>query len=109
MEFYLYAGKSKSVCNYLEEGIRMSVLDNFRDWKEFLGDRVNQAMQAGLESETLQNLAYQIGDYLSQQVEPKNDQERLLKQLWDSGDEQQQRALASMMVKMVQNQENVSQ
>lgn len=81
----------------------MSVLDNFRDWKEFLGDRVNQAMQSGMESETMQNMAYQIGDYLSQQVDPKNDQERLLKQLWDAGDEQQQRALASMMLKLVQN------
>ncbi|QRG65425.1 DUF3243 domain-containing protein [Brevibacillus choshinensis] len=85
----------------------MSVLDNFRDWKEFLGERVAQATQAGMESETLQNVAYQIGGYLSEQVDPKNDQERLLKQLWDAGDQQQQQALASLMVKLVQNPENV--
>jgi Protein of unknown function (DUF3243) len=81
----------------------MSVLDNFRDWKQFLGERVEQAKQAGMESDTIQNVAYQIGHYLSGQVDPKNDQERLLKQLWDAGDEEQQRALASMMVKLVQN------
>ncbi|WP_400163046.1 DUF3243 domain-containing protein [Brevibacillus sp. TJ4] len=86
----------------------MSILDNFRDWKEFLGDRVEQAKQAGMESETLQNMAYQIGDYLAGQVDPKNDQERLLKQLWDAGDTEQQKALASMMVKLVQNPNDVN-
>ncbi|KQL44457.1 hypothetical protein AN963_23950 [Brevibacillus choshinensis] len=84
----------------------MSVLDNFRDWKEFLGDRVEQAKQAGMESETMQNVAYQIGGYLAEQVDPKNDQERLLKQLWDAGDQQQQQALASLMVKLVQDPNN---
>jgi len=87
----------------------MSVLDNFRDWKEFLGNRVEQAKQAGIESETLQNVAYQIGGYLAEQVDPKNDQERLLKQLWDAGDSQQQQALASLMVKLVQSPDNASQ
>jgi hypothetical protein len=86
----------------------MSILDNFRDWKEFLGERVEQAKQAGMESETLQNVAYQIGDYLAGQVDPKNDQERLLKQLWDAGDTEQQKALASMMVKLVQNPDDVN-
>ncbi|MEJ8548340.1 DUF3243 domain-containing protein [Brevibacillus borstelensis] len=86
----------------------MSVLDNFRDWKTFLGERVEQAKQAGMESDTLQNVAYQIGGYLAEQVDPKNDQERLLKQLWDAGDEEQQKALASLMVKLVQDPNNVN-
>ncbi|CAM5788621.1 MULTISPECIES: DUF3243 domain-containing protein [Brevibacillus] len=86
----------------------MSVLDNFRDWKAFLGERVEQAKQAGMESDTLQNVAYQIGGYLAEQVDPKNDQERLLKQLWDAGDEEQQKALASLMVKLVQDPNNVN-
>jgi len=86
----------------------MSVLDNFRDWKQFLGERVEQAMQAGMESDTIQNVAYQIGGYLAEQVDPKNDQERLLKQLWEAGDEEQKRALASLMVKLVQSPENIN-
>ncbi|NGQ94086.1 DUF3243 domain-containing protein [Brevibacillus sp. SYP-B805] len=86
----------------------MSVLDNFRDWKEFLGERVNQAKQAGMENESIANVAYQIGDYLSAKVDPKNEQERLLKELWDAGDENQQRALASLMVKLVQDTGNAN-
>ncbi|MGC5324027.1 DUF3243 domain-containing protein [Brevibacillus sp. SYSU BS000544] len=80
----------------------MSVLDNFSDWKAFLGDRVGQAVSAGMDNDTIKNVAYQIGGYLSEQVEPKNDQERLLKQLWEAGDDQQKHALATMMVKLVQ-------
>lgn len=80
----------------------MSVLDNFQDWKHFLGDRVGQAVSAGMDNDTIKNVAYQIGGYLAEQVDPKNDQERLLKQLWEAGDEQQKHALATMMVKLVQ-------
>ncbi|WP_232697117.1 DUF3243 domain-containing protein [Brevibacillus daliensis] len=79
----------------------MSVLENFGDWKEFLSTRVQQATTAGMNSDTIQNVAFQIGGYLSEQVEPKNDQERLLKQLWDAGDEEQRRAIATVMVKLV--------
>lgn len=80
----------------------MSVLDNFQDWKHFLHDRVEAAKQAGLENENIHNIAYQIGDYLAKKVDPRNEQERLLMDLWKVGNEEQQRALASMMVKMVQ-------
>lgn len=85
----------------------MSVLDNFRDWKHFLGERVQAAKQAGMDSDLINQVAYQIGDYLAAQVDPKNDQERLLKELWDNGNEEQQRALASLMVKMVENESGV--
>lgn len=80
----------------------MSVLENFKDWKEFLGNRVDAAMEKGMDNEVIHNVAYQIGGYLSSQVDPKNEQERLLKELWDAGDEEQQRALASLLVKLVQ-------
>lgn len=79
----------------------MSVLDNFSDWKEFLNQKIDQAQAAGMTDNAIQNLAYQIGDYLAAQVEPRNEEERVLKELWQAGNEQEQRALASLMVKMV--------
>lgn len=82
----------------------MSVLDNFQDWKEFLANRVNQAEGSGMSEDSMQNIAYQIGDYLSDKVDPKNDQERLLKDLWDSGSEEEQKAMAGIMIKYVKNQ-----
>lgn len=81
----------------------MSVLHNWDEWKNFLGDRLNQAKDAGLDQNVITDLAYQIGDYLANQVDPKNEQERLLSDLWSVADEQEQQAIANIMVKLVQN------
>ena len=84
--------------------IKMSVLDNFNDWKSFLNQRVDQAQQMGMDDKTISNLAYQIGDYLAAQVDPKNNEERLLKDLWEASNEQQQEILAQVMVNYVDKQ-----
>lgn len=81
----------------------MSVLDNFDQWKNFLADRLHQGQQTGMDSRTINEIAYQIGDYLAAQVEPKNNEERLLKELWSVSSEQEQHVLASLMVKLVEN------
>ncbi len=82
----------------------MSVLENFSDWKQFLNERVDQAQKLGVNDQTISNLAYQIGDYLAEQVDPKNNEERLLKELWDSSDEEQQKVMAQIMVNYVDKQ-----
>ncbi|MBN8191395.1 DUF3243 domain-containing protein [Bacillus sp. NTK074B] len=81
----------------------MSVLDNWSDWKNFLGDRLHQAEHGGMENETVNDLAYQIGDYLANQVEAKNDQEKVLADLWSVASPEEQHAIANMMVKLVNN------
>jgi hypothetical protein len=81
----------------------MSVLDNFEQWKGFLGDRLKQAQQEGMSSQVISDIAYQIGDYLAKQVDPKNPEERVLADLWNVADEQEQHAIANVMVKLVQN------
>ncbi|KAF0825781.1 DUF3243 domain-containing protein [Cytobacillus firmus] len=81
----------------------MSVLDNWQQWKDFLGDRLHQGMDQGMNKETVNDLAFQIGDYLAKQVEPKNDQEKILADLWSVASPDEQHAIANMMVKLVQN------
>jgi hypothetical protein len=88
----------------MKEGEVMSVLDNFEQWKDFLGNRLQQATQQGLNQQVVSDVAYQIGDYLAKQVDPKNPEERLLADLWSVADEQEQHAIANMMVKLVQKQ-----
>lgn len=80
----------------------MSVLDSFEEWKSFLHDRVKQAQSAGMNEETIEDVAYQIGGYLANEVDPKNREERLLSELWKVGNPDEQKALANMMVKLVQ-------
>jgi Protein of unknown function (DUF3243) len=81
----------------------MSVLDNWEQWKNFLGERLNQAQEHGMDKKVINELAYQIGDYLANQVDPKNEQERVLADLWSVATEEEQHAIANMMVKLVQN------
>ncbi len=80
-----------------------TVLTNFATWKHFLADRVSQAKKMGMTEETISSLAYEIGSFLEEKVDPKNEEERVLKELWDVGDESERKALSCMMVKLVQN------
>ena len=80
----------------------MSVLDNFDQWKGFLAERLQQGKEEGMDSNTVNEMAYQIGDYLASQVDPKNNEERLLKELWEASSEEEQHVLANVMVKLVQ-------
>jgi hypothetical protein len=79
----------------------MSVLSNFDQWKDFLGDRVDQAMETGMANDKVQHVAYRVGEYLADKVDPKNDQERLLQEMWNSSGEEDRHALARMMVNLV--------
>lgn len=81
----------------------MTVLDNWDSWKNFLGDRVNFAHERGMSDETISDLAYEIGGYLAKQVDSKNEQERVLSDLWSVASEDEQRVIAKIMVKLVEN------
>ena len=81
----------------------MSVLDNWDQWKNFLGDRLNEGERQGLNDETVNSLAFEIGDYLAKQVEPQNDQEKVLADLWSVASDQEKHAMANVMVKLVEN------
>lgn len=79
-----------------------TVLSNYDTWKNFLNDRVSQAKGMGMNEETIANLAYEIGSFLGEKVDPKNEQERAIKELWDVGDESERKTIAGLMVKLVQ-------
>ncbi|MCY0888606.1 MAG: DUF3243 family protein [Alicyclobacillaceae bacterium] len=46
------------------------------------------------------NVAAKMGEFLANRVDPKNPEQRLLKELWDSGDTEERKTLARLMVKM---------
>ncbi|UVI32563.1 DUF3243 domain-containing protein [Paenibacillus spongiae] len=78
-----------------------TVLSNFETWKHFLAERVSQAKKMGLSEDTISNLAYEIGSFLDEKVDPKNEQQRVLKDIWDAGDEDEKKTIARLMVKLV--------
>ncbi|WP_445487534.1 DUF3243 domain-containing protein [Niallia sp. 03133] len=81
----------------------MSILESWDQWKDFLADRLHHAQNEGMNEQVVGDLAFQIGDYLSNQVEPKNEQERMLSDLWSVASKEEQHAIANMMLKLVQN------
>jgi len=78
-----------------------TVLSNFDSWKQFLADRMEQGKKMGLSEDTLANLAFEIGSFLDERVDPKNDEQRVLKEMWDAGDEEERKTLARIMCKLV--------
>ncbi|RUS48232.1 DUF3243 domain-containing protein [Cohnella sp. AR92] len=81
-----------------------NVLSNFDTWKKFLGDRVDAAKGAGISEDAIAKLAYEIGEFLDNKVDPQNDEERVLKELWDAGDEHERKTIAGLMVKLADRQ-----
>ncbi len=81
----------------------MTILNNWDQWKDFLADRLHQAEDKGVNQETIANFATEIGGYLADKVDPKNEQERILSDLWSVADSTEQHAIANMMVKLVKN------
>lgn len=81
----------------------MSVLTSFDRWKEFLSERVSQGEKVGMSDEAISNLAFQIGEFLKDKIDPENKEERVLKEIWDVGNEEERRVIARLMVKLVQS------
>lgn len=84
----------------------MSVLDNFDTWKGFLSNKLQEATESGIGQKAVLNIAVEVGNYLSQNVEAKNEEEALLRDLWNTASSEEQQAIANIMVKLVQEKGN---
>ncbi|HLS89446.1 MAG TPA: DUF3243 domain-containing protein [Sphingobacteriaceae bacterium] len=80
----------------------MPVTNTFDQFTNELADRLQAAKKMGMSTTDISRRAADIGDWLSQQVEVKSPEQRVLKELWSVADEREQQAIASTMVKMVE-------
>lgn len=71
--------------------------------EKLLGERLEQAEGKGIAGEAVSDMAFRVGDYLANEVEARNDQEKLLAELWKVANEQEQHTIANLMVKFVQH------
>lgn len=81
----------------------MTVMSNWDQWKDFLADQMHRAENIGASPEIINTFATKIGDYLSEHVDPKNEQQRMLSDLWHVADEQEQKTIARLIMKLVEN------
>ena len=76
---------------------------SFDQWLDTLADALNKAHHMGMSDEKITESAKQLGDFLASKIQPDVPENRLLKEMWESGNDQEQKALASMIVKLVEN------
>ena len=74
--------------------------NEWNNWKEALGKAVDLGENIGLSNNSINNIAEKVGGFLANHVEPANDEERLLKELWDVGNQHDKHVLAKLVVKM---------
>lgn len=71
-------------------------------WKDNLNSLVQTGEKIGLSQNTVSDIGYHVGNLLSANKEPENREEKVLKDLWDAGDDDDRQALSKMIVKMVE-------
>ncbi|MBE3599222.1 MAG: DUF3243 domain-containing protein [Limnochordaceae bacterium] len=79
----------------------MAPEQSWHEWKSWLAQAVEAGREVGMRSSELVKNAERIGDFLARHVDPANPQQRLLQELWSVADEGEQRAIASALVKLV--------
>lgn len=80
-----------------------SIVETRKDWdkwKEVLGKTVDLGETVGLSDKTINNLAERVGTFLSNNVNPANNEEKLLSELWDAASEDDRKILAKLVVKI---------
>ncbi|MFE4709642.1 MULTISPECIES: DUF3243 domain-containing protein [Paenibacillus] len=77
-----------------------TVIKNFDTWKKFLGERVVQAEKIGMSEDTISKLAFEIGEFLDNKVDPANSSNRAIKELWDVGNDEEKQTIAKLMVRL---------
>lgn len=78
----------------------MNTLNDWDNWKDTLGKAVEIGENVGLSNNNINNIAEKVGGFLANHVEPTNEEERLLKELWDVGNQHDKHVLAKLVVKM---------
>lgn len=73
----------------------------WQEWKNTLATAVNIGNFVGMNENTIEGLAYRIGNFLAARVDPANREQRVLKELWDAANENQRRVLAQVITQMV--------
>lgn len=75
---------------------------DWKEWKNSLGRAVNMGETIHLSSNQIDRMAYRVGDFLAHRVDPKMPEQMVLKELWDVASDDEQRTLASLMVRLVE-------
>lgn len=88
------------------------MVEQFTDWdkwKKTLGQAIDIGHKVGLKDETIIKIGSKIGDFLDWNADPENREQRIIKEMWDVADNEEQKILTKLLVKMISSEEKVHQ
>lgn len=77
------------------------ISNSWEGWKSQLAAAVKMGENLNLSPEQIAQRAQQIGDFLASKVDPRNPEQKILQELWQAADEEEQQAIAGALVKLV--------
>jgi hypothetical protein len=78
----------------------MAILKDWTEWKNTLGNAVDLGQTVGMSDNAITNVAEKVGTFLANNVDPRNPEERLLKEMWDVSDINDKNVLAKLIVRI---------
>lgn len=85
----------------LNDETKDDILENFNQFKRYLAEKVELGENLGLSEEKLAKTTELVANYLAKHENPRNREENILMELWNSGSKEEQHTLAHMLLKMV--------
>lgn len=78
----------------------MDYVGNWGEWRDNLSQAVSAGKKLGMSQEQMENLATQIGDFLTENVCPETPEEEFLQEMWNVADPEERETIAKLLVKM---------
>ncbi|GFZ32406.1 hypothetical protein CSC2_29320 [Clostridium zeae] len=78
----------------------MAILNDWTEWKSTLGNAIELGENVGMSDNTITNVAEKVGTFLANNIDPRNPEERLLKEMWDVSDINDKNVLAKLVVRI---------
>lgn len=75
----------------------------WHDWKRIIGTALHAGRALGISEKNLEGLAYYVGGILADHFDPGNREQRLIKELWEQGDESEKRTLAALFARLAKS------
>jgi len=83
----------------------LAMLDYVGDWKKWrvsLHTAIEEARMLGWTDEEIKDTAAQVGDFFAERVCPATPEEELLQELWNAGNPDERRTLATLLFKIME-------
>ncbi|MFZ5645290.1 MAG: DUF3243 domain-containing protein [Bacillota bacterium] len=81
--------------------MQMEAETTWHQWKNMLGRFVHGGQALGVSEKNMGDMAYRMGEFFANHFDPGNREQRLLKEIWEQGNEDEKRVLSSLIARMV--------